>query len=110
MLFFSNLIANFCVCQNLLTKILVVRLELGMHQHNQVYLVNIMFASILQDLDIIEGAPLFGSKTKFKWCRPHHTIDFVKGGVVGAAFVVCIVWNAGQHLSISSMMYCWWQA
>ena len=35
MLFFSNLIADFCVCQNLSNDILVVHLELGMHQHNQ---------------------------------------------------------------------------
>ena len=100
MLFFSDLIADFCVCQNLSTDILVVHLELGMHQHNQTHLVDIMIASFLQDLDIIERALFFGSETKFKWCRPHHTIDLVKGGIVSAAFVVHIVRNSGQHSSI----------
>ena len=98
--FFGYLVADFSVGENLSTYILVVHLELGVHQHNQAHLINIEFASFLQDLYVIKGAPLFGGKTQFKWRRPHHTINFVEGGIIGAAYMVGIVRNTEQNASI----------
>ena len=100
MLLFSNFIADFCVCQNFSTDVLVVHLELGMHEHDQTHLINIMFTSFLQDLDIIEGAPVSGGKIEFQWSRTHHTIYVVQGRVIGAAFMVCVVRNTRQNSSV----------